>query len=1698
MFRRSSATRLSNRNLAYSAFGRAGAWSHNYEWSIRQSNPNRFSVTYPDGRELYFKPPTGGGNLWVSTQPGQTSRLLVDAPNYTLQVAGSSQEVRFLRSSFANGSYFYRVASTQDARGNVTTFTYANPYTKNINKITDHHGRWIKLFHTNMGTATQTSKTLHKTLFAPTDADQWHDVTITPSKKFRFLAFYQGNTWRQKTPMRVSEIEFFDENNNLIIGGTPYGSEPLMDPASVAANAFDGDTSTYYQYAYDKAAYVGLDLGAGNEKKVSRIRYYFTSPVEQDADITFVGQDDPATSNWVVSHIKSSDGRRVDYSYETFTDSSGWFQWVHLTGVNYPGTDQATYTYTQLHDFTHPVIETADDSRYGNPLKRARYAFAENGSIGYVREEYNEATGDKMVTILRGKNGHNPKILWPNGRVKSIFYNKNRMVKSVDSYGYFTDYTYSGNNDGHLLSESDALDRTTTYTRDSQGHILTMTSPSGSVTTYTRDSEGRPLTINRNGDTTTHTRDAQGNITRTDHPDGTYETWTYNAFGKKLTHRARNGHTAQWFYNGKGNLWKQVAADGAQTIFKYFGQNGGPTDPSKSKLSGRLAFVVDAYGNTTSYDEYNDRGQILQMTRTPGNNVAGIQDVTTDFTITTTNTYDDYGNLLTTTVSSSDPATTPQTTTHTYDSLARRLSTTDSLNRTTIWSYDFTGSSCCGGSSSAGASAKPSSITYPDGSVTVFEYDKEWRLLSQTRASGTLLAATTSFTYDGVGQRLTMTDPLGHVTSFTYDSEGRVATTTRAFGTPLAATTTNVYDLDGNLTSTTSAVGTTTTMAYDAMNRAVSTTAAAGTAIAATSSRTYSTTTGELTKVTDPLGRDTSFLYDDLGRNIRTDLPDASFTTTTYDLLGRAYQRTDVLGNTSSTIFTSRGAAKSTTNAAGVTMTYLYDGLGRSTSVTYPSGKTVHSGYDNGNQRTSTTLALGTPEQTVTTTAYDNMGRVISSTDGTGATSSRTYDLLGRTTSSTDGNNLTTSYTYDLDGQLLTVTAPDNIVTSTRTYNALHQLVSNTDGANRTITYVYDAIGRMTSYTDAKNATFSFAYDALSRLITRTEPDATSQSYTYDVLGRLLVHTKADGETKTHHYENPDRDFLTKITYSNGEPAHLFSGHNAAGQPATLSNQHAAITYGYDTAGRPISEGQAISGLAETHTFSYQYNMDGQLQSHTRPDGTLVEYGYNERQLLTSLTADGPPPVADYTYNGRNQLTGTSVENGLFTRNHSYDLGGRLTGVTQLAANGATTLDSTAYTLDNAGQRTGITRNGISETYSYDNARQVITGDYNNLSTTQSWAYDLAGNRSSATTNGSSTNYTANVVNEYSTIGSTSPTYDANGNLLYNGSDATYTWNINNRLISVAKTTGDTGSYKYDPLGRRVARTASIASVTTTTFYLHNGWNVELEHDGTRYTRRRSWGLDLSGSLQGAGGVGGLIMTEVLDASGTATANYYPSYDGNGNITALIDNSGAVVATWRYDAYGNTLATTGTPSLETYRFSTKPYDELTGLYYYGYRYYDPVTGRWPSRDPIGERGGVNLYGMVGNRITNVFDILGLLPPEPVRGELPSGPFEPGLTLLPPPGSIPPMVETYECECTVSGSCCCGEGPRFDIEGAGFAQGDKGVDKAKIRRAAELAAELDAAQQCEGDDCEVTLKAPDCECYEWQRHEGDQSPLAINN
>jgi RHS repeat-associated protein len=234
-------------------------------------------------------------------------------------------------------------------------------------------------------------------------------------------------------------------------------------------------------------------------------------------------------------------------------------------------------------------------------------------------------------------------------------------------------------------------------------------------------------------------------------------------------------------------------------------------------------------------------------------------------------------------------------------------------------------------------------------------------------------------------------------------------------------------------------------------------------------------------------------------------------------------------------------------------------------------------------------------------------------------------------------------------------------------------------------------------------------------------------------------------------------------------------------------------------------------------------------------------------------------------------------------------------------------------------------------------------------------------------------------------------TYDGDGNLLTDGR-WTYTWDAENRLIKMLTTTTAANAgvprqelrFGYDWKSRRISKEVYSVSGTVYTLlskriYVYNGWNLVYEIDAKTtpvIASKYVWGMDASGSSQGAGGVGGLIAS-YQSVSNILTAQY-PLYDGNYNINAYINAAGTETARYEYGPFGESLRITGTlGKLSPFRFSTKYTDDESGLVYYGYRYYAQSLGRWINRDPIGERGGINLYTMVKNQIINDYDILGL-------------------------------------------------------------------------------------------------------------------------
>jgi RHS repeat-associated protein len=254
---------------------------------------------------------------------------------------------------------------------------------------------------------------------------------------------------------------------------------------------------------------------------------------------------------------------------------------------------------------------------------------------------------------------------------------------------------------------------------------------------------------------------------------------------------------------------------------------------------------------------------------------------------------------------------------------------------------------------------------------------------------------------------------------------------------------------------------------------------------------------------------------------------------------------------------------------------------------------------------------------------------------------------------------------------------------------------------------------------------------------------------------------------------------------------------------------------------------------------------------------------------------------------------------------------------------------------------------------------------------------------------GATTNYTLDNVNDYTAIsGSANPSYDDNGNMTSGpvpAGAALLNYDKENRLRSTV-CNGVTTLYTYDALGRLLCvDQPNSNSDPTKEIYTWSSWTMLARAIYTSgsltETFRYTWGLDLSGSLEGAGGVGGLLAIERNVTGSTTWEIRYAHNDANGNIIALTDSTGNVSARYRYDAFGNTLSATdvdntGWVNHNIHRFSSKPSFGNTGLLFYGYRWYTPRDARWINRDPIEESGGMNLYGFVGNDGVDRWDLLG--------------------------------------------------------------------------------------------------------------------------
>lgn len=725
-----------------------------------------------------------------------------------------------------------------------------------------------------------------------------------------------------------------------------------------------------------------------------------------------------------------------------------------------------------------------------------------------------------------------------------------------------------------------------------------------------------------------------------------------------------------------------------------------------------------------------------------------------------------------------------------------------------------------------------------------------------------------------------------------------------------------------------------------------------------------------------------------------------------YDNLGREIRVVDSLGFASTVNFNAAGQIVTGVDNTGLTTEYEYYGQGAAGAGKIKrltvAGRSRYYDYTLRGELYRTWGETAYPEERVYN-MYGDLAQLKTyrggsgwnlatwpASPGTADTNFWSYqEHSGLLTNKTDAAGQSVNYAY-VSGELKTRTWARN-VTSTNHYNEFLELVSvNYSDGTPSLSYTnaaatnfnrlglprivsdgtgvwrldYDHAGRLTAAVCTNGSflgiTLSNRFNGLNgrdQLRVAGSSPGIVHDYRFDTLGRLGV--VSNGVYSASYSYLPNSQLLRTTSFTNASAAKLVT------------------TRAWDYGDR-LRSVQNQAGAAAVTSHHYGYDAFNRRTRATLEDGSAWSYDYNDRNELVLGARAWPDesPVAGQQYEFRYDTIG----------NRSYASSGGDT-------NGAN-LRQTVYATNALNLYTTVTTPGYEDVVGMAWATNTVT--------VNSGATDRKGefyHREITIGNASTPQWQSVTVTSGTTVSNggfafpkqaQSPSYDLDGNLTFDGI-WTYQWDGENRLKSMAMTniTSVPNAHRkkldftYDYRGRRAAKTvsawngSSFASPVTTR-YLYDEWNLVGELDGGgNLLRSYLWGSDISGTLTDAGGVQGLLL--VADHVPVTDTYHFVAFDGNGNVTALVNAvDQSLSARYEYSPFGEMLRSTGPlASSNPFRWSTKFWDEESGLVYYGHRYYSPGLGRWLSRDPMGHEGGLNLLGFVGNNPINRFDPFGL-------------------------------------------------------------------------------------------------------------------------
>jgi RHS repeat-associated protein len=525
-------------------------------------------------------------------------------------------------------------------------------------------------------------------------------------------------------------------------------------------------------------------------------------------------------------------------------------------------------------------------------------------------------------------------------------------------------------------------------------------------------------------------------------------------------------------------------------------------------------------------------------------------------------------------------------------------------------------------------------------------------------------------------------------------------------------------------------------------------------------------------------------------------------------------------------------------------------------------------------------------------------------------------------------DNKTVVNAYDGLGLVTIVTDPENRTTTSQ-YDKASQLLSVTNALNQMTQYAYDLAGNKTSQIDANNHTTTYGYDGLNRRISRALPTGLTETYSYDAVGNLLTRQNLNGKTTTYVYDARNRVMSITPDPSIGGTAISFT-YTPTGKRATMMDQSGLTTYTYDNRDRVLSK------ATPQGTLTYAYNPAGNAASvvSSNANGVNLGYAYDTLNRLATVTDNSLASTqTTYAYDNVSNLSAVTYPSGV-AHAYGYDPKNQLTSLT--VNNGASVLGSYAYTYGFAGEKmTANEQNGRATSFGYDIVYKLLSetiasdpAPANNG--TIGYSDDAVGNRLTRSSTVAAIPPSSATYDTNDRI--SSDTFDNNGNTLTGGTNS-YSYDFRDELTSA---NGGAVTMVYDGDGNRVAKT--VGGVTTG--YLIDDNNptgyaqVVEELTGGAVQRRYTHGRSRIGQTQ-------------LISSAWVTSYY--GYDGGGSVRQLFDNTGAVTDSYVYDAFGNTVASTGTTP-NAYLYRGEQYDASLQLYYLRARWMNPQSGRFITAD----------------------------------------------------------------------------------------------------------------------------------------------------